>query len=172
MDITLIKANIFVNRTIPNRNYNGVNCYAYGLNISLLPESVGLNFYQPGCFSGKSTTHLQVKQAIANIESDFEALHLTYKPSFPILTKDPENSWKFILFMRTNQNCSHLNPWEQVGDKDALQTLHVLKMQDGLCSHKFGYLKQVEPICFSQEKQKLEEEGYQYIKTYQLQIKK
>ncbi len=171
IDLSLVRANMIVNRKRQNVNYNGVNCYAHALNISLLPEALHLNLYNVGCFSFKNTRHLKTKDVIENLKSDLEALKIKYKKSIPMFSLVKDDSWKIAVFVKQNKNCSLEERLDQTGGPNEVRDIHFVKMQDKECFSKFGYNKPETNNSYKQIKKEMKQKGYQYVKTYKLTMK-
>lgn len=166
MDISLVRANIIVNCKRKNINYNGVNCYAHGLNISLLPEALNISFYNPGVFS-KSDGILTKENLLEKIENDFKVLGIDYKSTSPSFYLNKENTWKMLVFVKYNKNASISEKLKQIGGADDICDVHFVKIKGHDKTHKFGYKNEVKEFNIKEVKDK----GYEYVKTYKLCIK-
>lgn len=171
IDLSLVRASMIVNRKKVHVNYNRVNCYANALNISILPESVHLNLYNVGCFSGKNTRHLKTEDVVENLKSDLEALKVEYEETKPTVSSTTDDSWKIVLFVKLNKNCSLEERMDQIGGPNEVRDIHFVKIQDKEYFSKSGYNKPEKRTSYKQIKKEMNQNGYQYVKTYKLTIK-
>lgn len=171
IDISLVRASIHANKEKEQVNYNGVNCYAYGIFLSLLPESFHLKLYNPGCFSNRRTKKLNKEEVITNVEKDFKALNLKVQRTLPTPFGTLNKSWKVVLFIKRNKDCNLKERLEQIGGPNEIKDIHFVKIDKGKYSHKIGYKNPVEYASFNNIKNKMKEKGYHYVKTYKLRLK-
>lgn len=171
IDLSLARASIRANKAKEQVNYNGVNCYAYGIYLSLLPEAFHLNLYRPGCFSNRRTIGLTKEDTLTNIEKDFKALNLKVQRTLPTPLGTLNKSWKVVLFVKRNKDCSLKERLEQMGGPNEIRDFHFVKINKGKYSHKMGYKNPVEYASFKDIKKKMKEKGYHYVKTYKLRLK-
>lgn len=167
IDLSLIRASMIVNRKKVCVNYTGVNCYAYALNISLLPESLNLCFYNPGIFAGKKRKKINLETLLSDVEEDFKTLGLSYKKTSPIFSLKKDDSWKIRMYVKYNKDGNSQEKLAQLGGADDILDVHFVKMQDRKITNKYGYTSPVKPF----SKKEIKEKGYKYVKTYKVKIK-